>query len=88
MPEIAANMQPQKSIADAKSDDSKGGPKPATDPYAQTPLGDASGKWVNNPDASIAPGLALIQYQGRTYNRNKKMPDALTVQVPDYTVGR
>eukprot|EP00973_Karenia_brevis_P062315 8666786-Karenia_brevis.AAC.1 len=60
MPEIAANMQPQKSIADTKSHDSKDGPKPATDPYAPTPLGDANGRWANNPDASIAPGLALI----------------------------
>eukprot|EP00973_Karenia_brevis_P084540 11732966-Karenia_brevis.AAC.1 len=78
MPEIAANIQPQKSITDAKDDDAKSGPTPTTDPYAPTKLGDSNGQWVNNPDASIAPGLALIQYQGRTYNRNKKMPEELT----------
>eukprot|EP00973_Karenia_brevis_P075391 10472991-Karenia_brevis.AAC.1 len=81
-------MQPQKSINDAKNDYGKDGPKPDTDPYAPTQLGDSNGKWVNHPDATIAPGLALVQYQGRTYNRNKKMPDTLTVQVPDFTAGR
>eukprot|EP00973_Karenia_brevis_P050865 7064530-Karenia_brevis.AAC.1 len=59
-----------------------------TNPYTPTPLGDANGKWTNNPDSSIAPGLALIQYQGRTYNRNKKIPEKLDAATPGYTVGR
>eukprot|EP00973_Karenia_brevis_P002420 325858-Karenia_brevis.AAC.1 len=59
IPEIAAKTQPQNAIVDTKDGDSSSGPKPTTDPYAPTQLGDANGRWVNNPDASIAPGLAL-----------------------------